>query len=63
METVRAGLCASCSYVRRIVSDRGSAFYLCGRSATDPSYAKYPRLPVKECRGYAPSPEKPQKDG
>jgi len=33
-------------------SDRGSVFYLCERSFTDASFAKYPRLPVLECRGY-----------
>ena len=48
----RAGLCASCKHVRIIRSDRGSIFYLCRRSATDPSYAQYPRLPVLSCRGY-----------
>jgi len=48
----RAGLCASCKHVRIIRSDRGSVFYLCRRSATDPNYAQYPRLPVVSCRGY-----------
>jgi hypothetical protein len=33
-------------------SDRGSVFYLCERSLTDPAYPKYPRLPVLECAGY-----------
>jgi hypothetical protein len=31
---------------------RGSRFSLCERSKTDPSFAKYPRLPVLECRGF-----------
>ena len=48
----RAGLCASCKQVRIIRSDRGSVFYLCRRSATDPTYPQYPRLPVLFCRGY-----------
>jgi len=39
--------------MRRIISDRGSAFYLCERSASDPAYPKYPRLPMKACPGYA----------
>ena len=38
--------------MRRIESDRGSKFYLCQRSATDPSFPKYPRLPVLQCVGY-----------
>ena len=47
-----AGLCADCCHMQRIESDRGSIFYLCRRSATDPEFPKYPRLPVLECRGY-----------
>jgi hypothetical protein len=46
------GLCASCTFARRIVSDRGSVFWLCRLSATDPRFPKYPRLPVVECAGY-----------
>jgi hypothetical protein len=48
----RAGLCADCRFKRLIQSDRGSTFLLCGRSATDPTFPKYPRLPVLQCRGY-----------
>jgi len=51
-ERFKAGLCADCEFARRIESDRGSTFILCQRSATDPSFAKYPRLPVIQCRGY-----------
>jgi hypothetical protein len=43
--------------MRWITSDRGSAFYLCQLSATDPKFPKYPRLPVIECSGYDPKPE------
>jgi hypothetical protein len=49
----RAGLCPSCAYGRQIESSRGSTFYLCERSATDPGFPKYPRLPVIQCTGYA----------
>ena len=38
--------------MRRIVNDRGSVFLQCGLSRVDPSYPKYPRLPVLSCRGY-----------
>jgi hypothetical protein len=31
---------------------RGSEFSLCRRSKIDPAYPKYPRVPVKECRGH-----------
>jgi hypothetical protein len=47
-----SGLCARCKHVRIIRSDRGSVFYLCRRSATDPAYPQYPRLPVLFCRGH-----------
>lgn len=53
-ETQRAGLCARCRHCRRIVSDRGSVFYLCRRAAQEPEYPKYPRLPVLTCRGFEP---------
>jgi hypothetical protein len=31
---------------------RGSVFSLCTRSKTEPEYPKYPRVPVRECRGH-----------
>jgi GNAT superfamily N-acetyltransferase len=49
-----AGLCADCRHARRIVSARESVFTLCERSKTDPSYPKYPRLPMRACAGYEP---------
>ncbi|MFI5309378.1 MAG: alpha/beta fold hydrolase [Polyangiales bacterium] len=36
-------------------SGRGTVFVLCERSRLDPSFARYPRLPVHACRGYVPS--------
>ena len=51
-ERVRAGLCATCQQARVIVSDRGSRFYFCERSKTDPAFPRYPPLPVIECIGY-----------
>jgi hypothetical protein len=49
---VDAGLCGRCVHASRIVSSRGSVFYLCGLSAVDPAYPKYPRLPVIRCDGF-----------
>lgn len=49
-----AGLCAGCVHARRIQSARRSFFYLCERSATDPRFPKYPRLPVVACPGHTP---------
>ena len=55
----RIGLCFDCRFSRIIVSDRGSTFYFCDKSAVDPSFPKYPRLPVLRCAGYEPLMEKP----
>jgi hypothetical protein len=49
----KAGLCADCVHSRRIESSRGAVFYLCELSRTNPSFVKYPRLPVLSCAGYA----------
>ena len=49
-----AGLCDSCAHQRVIRNTRGSSFSLCERSRADPAYAKYPRLPVRECPGWEP---------
>ncbi|HZU84132.1 MAG TPA: hypothetical protein VE987_14485 [Polyangiaceae bacterium] len=49
---IDAGLCDRCEHARRIVSTRGSSFVQCGLHATDPRFAKYPRLPVVDCPGY-----------
>jgi hypothetical protein len=38
--------------VRRLTSDRGSAFYLCQVSNVDRNFPKSTRLPVLECSGY-----------
>ena len=48
----RIGLCARCQHVKLIHSDRGSIFYQCSRSAADPTYPRYPVLPMLECRGF-----------
>jgi len=55
-----AGLCADCVHARRIESSHASMFILCEKSATDPSYAKYPRLPVITCEGYLPGRRSPE---
>jgi hypothetical protein len=49
------GLCGSCEHVRIIESRRGSRFFLCRMAEVDPRFAKYPRLPVLRCIGYAPT--------
>lgn len=49
-----AGLCTDCRFAAVIRSDRGSVFYQCRLSFTDPRFDKYPRLPVRNCPGYRP---------
>jgi hypothetical protein len=58
-EQERIGLCADCQHMRRIESARGSPFYLCQLSATDPRFHKYPRLPMLACCGYEKKPSAP----
>jgi hypothetical protein len=53
----KAGLCRSCLFVRLLKTGRGSTFYLCRRSETDPRFARYPRLPVICCPGFERDPE------
>jgi hypothetical protein len=50
------GLCGGCRHGRAIRSDRGSVFWLCRRSATDPRFPRYPSLPVLTCSGFEPGP-------
>jgi len=52
-ERSRVGLCLDCQFSRVIETPRGSTFYRCGLSDTDPNFPKYPRLPVVRCLGYA----------
>jgi hypothetical protein len=52
MPVVNAGLCDSCRHQRVVRNTRGSVFSMCERSKTDERYPKYPRLPVRACRGW-----------
>jgi hypothetical protein len=51
-EQPKVGLCADCRHGRKIESDRGSAFWRCELSQSNPQFPKYPRLPVLTCSGY-----------
>ena len=61
-EKEEVGLCAECVHGRRIVSGKGSEFWRCAKSETDPRFPKYPRLPVVRCDGYERpvDPQEPQ---
>src|SRR5436190_14645088 len=41
MAEVTVGLCLHCKHSRVVESDRGSKFYLCQLSLTDPRFPKY----------------------
>jgi hypothetical protein len=43
------GLCRDCVEAQRIESARGSVFVRCRVHDRDPSWPKYPRLPVQRC--------------
>lgn len=55
-ESDAVGLCLGCRWVHVVSSRRGSTFYRCGRADTDPTFPRYPPLPVLKCRGYEPTP-------
>jgi len=53
-----AGLCNTCRHQRLVGNTRGSVFSLCERSREDPAFPRYPRLPVRTCRGFEPREER-----
>jgi hypothetical protein len=47
------GLCGRCRHAR-VTRGRGpQRFWRCGRSDSDPRFARYPGLPVSRCAGFA----------
>lgn len=48
---VPAGLCETCRHAG-ILASRSSVFLRCGMAEIDPSFPRYPRLPVLACKGY-----------
>ena len=47
-----AGLCVGCRHARTVAS-RTASYTLCEHSFSDPSYPKYPNLPVLSCAAFA----------
>ena len=47
------GLCGRCAWSRKVETRQGSVFRLCLRHRQDPSFPKYPSLPVVRCGGFA----------
>ena len=50
-----AGLCERCIHMQLVTSAKGSTFYLCRLSFTDPRFPRYPALPVLACTGFTPA--------
>ena len=46
------GLCRDCRHAREVPAPKAT-YWLCGRAAEDPTFPKYPRLPIRACRGFA----------
>ncbi|MEZ4334666.1 MAG: hypothetical protein R3F35_23155 [Myxococcota bacterium] len=53
-DRTKLGLCARCRFHRTQRSSRGSAFHRCERAGGDPSFPRYPPMPVVHCRGFEP---------
>ena len=51
------GLCWNCRHARVVRTPR-STFWRCQLSDTDPRFDKYPQLPILECDGYEPKPQR-----
>lgn len=45
------GLCRDCRHAREVPADQAT-YWLCRRAADDPSFPRYPRLPIRTCRGF-----------
>lgn len=45
------GLCRHCRHAREVPAERAT-YWLCRRSVDDPSFPRYPRLPIRACRGF-----------
>jgi hypothetical protein len=50
---VDPGMCGGCRYASVKATHRGTAYLRCTRSAWDDRLVKYPRLPVRDCPGFA----------
>jgi len=46
------GLCRDCRHARQVPAPKAT-YWLCGRAAEDPTFPRYPRLPIRACRGFA----------
>lgn len=47
-----SGLCPECVHVRKVVSAKGSVFWMCERARDDARFPRYPVQPRMECPGF-----------
>jgi hypothetical protein len=52
-DDINPGICVNCKHMTVVRSDRGVIFYRCLLSDQDHHFPKYPRLPVRVCKGWA----------
>lgn len=45
------GLCRDCRHARQVPTPKAT-YWRCGLAAEDPAFPRYPRLPVRACRGF-----------
>ena len=50
--TMTQSLCEQCTWMRPVVTPKGSRFLLCQLSTTNADYPKYPPQPVVRCAGF-----------
>ncbi|MEZ4826909.1 MAG: hypothetical protein R3C61_11600 [Bacteroidia bacterium] len=55
---MKTSLCHTCAFMREVSNKRGSIFFQCEKSRSNPSYARYPMQPVWTCKGYEPRPQR-----
>lgn len=48
----RRGLCPECSFVRQIVSAKGSVFWMCEKARENERFPRYPVQPRLVCEGF-----------
>ena len=51
--TRRVGDCLDCTHAKTLKTKTGSAIFQCGRAEKEPTYARYPALPLRNCPGRA----------
>jgi len=60
--SLNPGLCLTCQYSRQIQARR-TVFWFCERSQREPTFPRYPRLPVTRCSGYEMDQDKQHEAG